>query len=332
MIGKKAMLAQLLFRTGLLRFSVGTGSPKLVVFNYHRIRPDADDFKPELDEGVFGPSVSQFEQQMAWLARNVPVLSEGEIEEFALGRSPERTAAAVTFDDGYRDNYDLALPVLRRYRIPAFFFIPSNLFDQRRLGWWDLIAYVIKRAAGPSLELDGKRYDLADRDAAIHALHQRMKLESHAETGDLVSRLGRAAQVPLPSADEQSAELMTWDQLREAREQGITIGSHTHNHHVLATLTPEQQREELVQSKLFLEQQLGSEVRSLAYPVGGYNHFTDETRQLARESGYSLAFSFNTGINTVESTEPFDVKRIGGPDDIAMFAATARFPTAFSWY
>src|SRR5260370_1733890 len=133
----KAALAGMLYRCGLLDI-VGVGvRGKLIVFNYHRIAPDARTFTTPFDEGVFGPPPSIFEQQVAWLKRNMRLLSERElIGIIDSGRHPSEPCALITFDDGYLDNYTLAYPILNRLGAPAVFFLPSHLIVSRTPGLW----------------------------------------------------------------------------------------------------------------------------------------------------------------------------------------------------
>ena len=333
MKGKKAILAGILHSSGCLRLLRGAARGRLVVFNYHRIRPDGAGSLNPFDDGVFGPSNSEFSRQMAWLRRHTQILSEAELVEIVRSeRQPADLCTMVTFDDGYRDNYTLALPVLQRLRIPAIFFIPTQPVDTRQLGWWDVIAYLIKRTTRPSIALDGLRMDLRSRprEEAIRAVQRLMKTQPTHATGSLIDQLAEACGAPLPGASLQDRELMTWDQIRDLAAQGFGIGSHTHTHRVLATLSTQEQEEELRRSKTALEQRIGRGVRSLAYPVGGYQHFTLETQALAARCGYALAFSFNTFVNQQGPVHRFDVKRIEGPQSADLLAAASILPEIFA--
>src|SRR4051812_40874806 len=105
----KAAMAGVLYRSGLLSIGGVGVNGKLIVFNYHRITPDEPSFSTPLDEGVFGPGPSVFEQQVCWLKRKMRLLSERElIEIMDTGDYPSEPCALITFDDGYLDNYTLA--------------------------------------------------------------------------------------------------------------------------------------------------------------------------------------------------------------------------------
>jgi peptidoglycan/xylan/chitin deacetylase (PgdA/CDA1 family) len=104
---------------------------------------------------------------------------------------------------------------------------------------------------------------------------------------------------------------LNWDEAQEMIGAGMAIGSHTDSHTVLSQLQPDRQFEELSRSRAILKEQLGVEADALAYPVGGRTSFTDTTQKLARDAGYSTAFSYYGGTNLRGKTSSYDVKRIG---------------------
>ncbi len=327
----KAQLSEILFQSKLLDYmQLGAGG-SLIVFNYHRIRPDGE-FSTLFHDEVFGPAVSVFARQIAWLARHTKIVAEAELlEALQSGKPLAGRCSMITFDDGYRDNYALAFPILERYRAPAVFFIPSGIIASRQLGWWDIISYFVKKAAMPQIEVDGISYDLNDaRSQTISALIGRMVREPHASTSGLLDRLSKACEVDYPSTETQSAELMSWDEIRRVSQSVVTIGSHTHTHTVLSTLDRKGQMAELETSKQMLEQQLGRRMFSIAYPVGGYAHFTAETKELARDCGYSAGYSFATGVNAWGALDAFDLRRVSSPLTVAFLAAKASLPRFFA--
>ncbi len=327
----KARLSAVLFHSKILDHLQLGADGSLIVFNYHRIRPDGNFFTC-FNEGVFGPTASEFTRQIEWLRQHARIVSEPELlEAIQSGKPLGGRCCMITFDDAYRDNYTLAFPVLERYRVPAVFFIPSGIVASRRLGWWDIISYFVKKTAKPQFELDGVRYQVnGSRDGAITALIARMVHEPHASTRGLLDRLSNACEVGYPSIEIQSAELMSWDEVRRVSQGVVTIGSHTHTHTVLSTLAGEAQRRELADSKARLERETGKQVFTIAYPVGGHAQFTSETKELARQCGYSAGYSFGTGVNIWPALDAFDVKRVSSPLTAAFFAAKASIPGLFA--
>lgn len=333
-MGKRQRLAGWIAGSWLERRLLARARGRLVVVGYHRIRPNGPGFRSDFADDVYEPTEAELDAHLRWLKANTDVLSE----EALLARladpdpRPGRLATMITFDDGYRDNYDRAYPLLKRHGLPAVFFIPSENIERRQLGWWDEIAYLLKRASGDEVSFDGERYPLGDQlEHSLLRLHRRMQREPAAQTQTLVARLAEVIGQPRPDTAACDAELMTWAQLAEMADNGMSIGGHTHGHRVLATLSEAEQWEELTQSKALIERRLGREVRSMAYPVGGYLHFTPLTQRLCLRAGFQAAYSYCTGFNQLDRVARYDIKRLSCPEDPTLFAATVSLPELFSW-
>jgi peptidoglycan/xylan/chitin deacetylase (PgdA/CDA1 family) len=324
--------AEVIWRLGVVRLLAKLPRGHLTVLAYHRIRADDARGEHPFDDGVFGPTVSQFREQIHWLTRSTEVIGESQLRLFVGRREPlPPRSTLVTFDDAYRDNFDLAFPVLQEFRVPAIFFVPTGLLEMRTLGWWDSIAYLIKRTTEPWIDLEGTKEPLdGRRHEIIDKLHERMKRSKASETAGLLKRLSTACRVPLPSPKSQDAELMTWEHVREVSRHGIAVGSHTHTHRVLTTLEGDEVRDELMTSKTILEAKTGMPVHSLAYPCGGRGTFDSRCEAVARECGYSLAFSFTSAVNDASTMSPFDVKRLGASPRLSRLAASVLVPRVFS--
>lgn len=304
--------------------------PVFVVQNYHRLFRDT--LATDFDEGVFG-GISQeyFRRQLAHLARDYDVLSEGEVIDClgGKGRFP-RKSLLLTFDDGYKDNYTLAYPVLRALRLPALFFIPTLSWSTRRLGWWDMIAWCVKKTTRRTVPIDGEDQPLrsaTEKAAAVARLLRKFYRLPDAETRGLLDTLSRDLDVALPDAAVQSRELMTTAEIKEMLDHGMAVGAHTHSHKVLATLDRQAQDREIGTSKKLLEEGLGVTVRSFAYPVGTSYSFDDGTKALVRDHGFSLAFSFYSGVNDpAGGIDPYDIRRTFRGHPYAGFLESFREP------
>jgi len=333
-MAKRETLAAILYQSGLLRLLAHTQKDGIVVLGYHRIRPDHAREDSLLDDGVYGPECRGFEQQMQWLRRKLRILHESELLDILISRKKTRGRyAVITFDDGYRDNYDLAYPILKAYSIPAIFFVCPGLVDTARLAWWDLIAYFVKKSQKQSITIRGENLPLgARKSAAITTLQGWMKKKPGSETATLLDELSAACGVPFPDRKTQQGQFMTWEQLREVNRNGVAIGSHTYHHSVLATLDEAAQQRELCDSKVALEERLACRIRTVAYPAGTYGNFTAATMRIARECGYDGAFSFRSGFNVAGAVNLFDIRRIVvGPDAGPMFACGIYMPGSFTW-
>ncbi|WP_235606768.1 polysaccharide deacetylase family protein [Syntrophotalea acetylenivorans] len=301
---------------------------KIIVCNYHRLYKEK--IFTEFDRGVFAHSVIEFEKHLLWLKKNTKILAESELIDILSGRvSTTKICSLVTFDDGYIDNYTLAYPLLKRLNVPAIFFIPTGLIDSRKLGWWDVIAYLIKKTENTSVDYRGEVVSLESKISAIKKFQGIMKIKPFEKTADLLHELSSLCDVPLPDIKKQSKELMTWEQIKEVSDAGIDIGSHTHSHRVLSTISKYEQKKELSFSKSIIEKKIGKKVNTIAYPVGNYQHFNSDTINVISKTGYDAGFSFNTGINYTRELSGFNLKRIEPSANIELLASTIFFPRLF---
>lgn len=327
--GKKDLLAKMLYRFGLFRLLSFGGNQRCIVINYHRIKK-CNNHATLFDNEVFGPDQQEFEQQIQWLKKNSDVLSEDDLISVVREQyKPSGRSIVITFDDGYVDNYSLAYPVLKQHCVPAIFFISTQSIEERCLGWWDNIAYILKSTAKKEVIFEGKclqpKYNFQEAmKTVLHFVDQNKK-----DVFDLLDTLSVACEVNSPDINIQGGELMTWDQLEEVSNNGISIGAHTHSHKILSSLDLTQQKKEIEKAKKIIEQRLSKPVRSMSYPVGNYHHFTDATKKIVADAGFDLSFSFLTGLNKYGDIDPMDVKRISVSSYFPRFVGTIEIPYLF---
>ncbi|MFH1079613.1 MAG: polysaccharide deacetylase family protein, partial [Pseudomonadota bacterium] len=316
MKGKKELLADILFNFNLVNlFKRLPLRNKLIVLNYHRIRTNDFLFSTVFDDGVYTLNQDELARQIKWLKSNTWIMSEKDLLDHnkdGVFGAPKTSAPCVviTFDDGYLDNYTLAYPILKYFEVPAILFVATQMVHARQVAWWDVIAYLIKRCAKPFIRVDGRQFPMDDQRKETIAFFQLlMKQEKYEHTKYLLSELSEACEVALPDPELQDKELLSWKEIREMAQHHIAIGSHTHTHRVLSTLSPTAQKEEMLLSKLIIEENIDQQVLSISYPVGEPHYITAETPEIASDSGYLLGFTTNTGVNQWKSIQPYGVKR-----------------------
>jgi tetratricopeptide (TPR) repeat protein len=272
------------------------------------------------------------------LKNNTRILSEAELlKQYRDGRftDPElsQPCVIITFDDGYLDNYTLAYPILKYHEVPAILFVATQMVNARQIPWWDTIAYLIKQCAKPCIDHAGQQVMLGNQKSEAIAFFQlQMKQAPYEHTKYLLAELSEACEVALPPPEVQDKEILTWDQIREMARNGIAIGSHTHSHRVLATLGSSAQKEEMILSKLIIEENIGQPVLSISYPVGELHYITADTSIIAESTGYLLGFTTNTGVNDWQSIEPYGVKRTARLlEKVSTVSLLTVLPGLFSW-
>jgi peptidoglycan/xylan/chitin deacetylase (PgdA/CDA1 family) len=318
----RSTLASVLRSTGVLPLVLalrkrGLFRPWIPVLTYHRVaRPeDAGTFDP----GVVDVTPEAFDEQVGFLVRWFDLVGLDELVAFRRGKRLPPNPLLITFDDGYLDNHDTALPILRAHGARAAFFIATSYIEERRLFWWDRVNHLVKSSRAPAIELTyprPMRLLLAterDRKRAVTALLRVIKDHFGLDLPRFLDEVSRAARVALDAAEERrlvDRTLMTWDHVRALRRAGMDIGSHTCTHRVLQTLPPDALARELAGSRSDLEKVLGEPVRTISYPVGKALAYTPAIRNAVHAAGYELGFSNGTGVNHVWRFDALDARRI----------------------
>jgi len=237
-----------------------------------------------------------FSAQMALLTDHFQVLRlEEAVERLSRGRLPAR-AVSVSFDDGYADNHDVALPILRRFGIPATFFIATGFLDGGRM-WNDTVIEAIRRAKGPTLDLSGLGLgtysvdSLPERRTAIHSLLKSIKHKPPSERDQIVDVIAASVEAPMPTN-----LMMTRNDVRALCSAGMGIGGHTVNHPILTRLAAPEAEREIADGKAELETIIGEPVALFAYPNGKpMEDFAAEHVALVKRLGFRAAVTTSWG-------------------------------------
>ena len=312
MVNKRDLLAKFSSASGLTRFlEAYPSTPSLLVINYHRI---GDRESTKFDGGIFSCTADAFSEQISFLKTRFRNVNLNQALDIIHGRtSSTGSSFLITFDDGYRDNYDLAFPLLRLHNLSATFFLPTSFIGTGELPWWDIIAYIVKTSALTTITLSFPgfmHFDISPQHQAnsIIRILQAFRHHSLTDTERFIAGLEVACGSCRPTVSDERI-FLSWDEAREMQLNGMDFGSHTHTHPVLSKLCIADQLEELTTSRTILERELCRPILTVAYPVGGQGAFTPETQRAAAQAGYTSAFSFYSGTNRSEATKPYDVLR-----------------------
>jgi peptidoglycan/xylan/chitin deacetylase (PgdA/CDA1 family) len=242
--------------------------------------------------------IRQIVEQIAFLARCYRCISMDALVEALLSGQPlPRNAAVVTFDDGYRDNYDVAYPILRRHGVPAIFYVATGALEGGEPLWPSEARYLV-HAGGAQLTgpFPAGRYDLgtpALRERAARELKQWLVGLPTGERQDALREMRRRAAVDLTAL---RTGMMTWAQVREMRQGGMLFGAHTVSHPLLPSIPLGEAREEIVGSRQALEAELGETARHFSYPNPGSGvHWSPAVREIVREAGFATAVTSQSG-------------------------------------
>lgn len=292
-----------------------TAAPTFHILLYHGVHGDGVDVGLRNRSGKH-VSASRFDAEMEAVAADRPLVSMLDIAAALRGeRSLPDGAVAVTFDDGFANNYDQARPILERHRVPATVYVSTGFIGTGRRMWSDRLEASFLAASAPrlDLEVDGERFDyeLGDDDrrlAAFLAVKARAKRLPNATKDRLVDAvtesLGPAA-TPHPLYD-----FLDWDRLREMDESPlIDIGAHTVDHVSLSRVSPDEMASQIDGSVDAVAAELGHPCPLFAYPEGQAHDYDDAVVAHLRARGIDHAPSAVAGSNVLGAVDPYHLRR-----------------------
>ena len=263
-----------------------------VIFTLHRVLPEPPaQFSPNAILQITPEFLDAVIAGVRQIGMEIVTLDEG----LRRLRSPieERLFVVLTFDDGYRDNLEHALPVLERHDAPFTIYIPTAYIDGAGRVWWQALEDIIRTHSSIEADTGGGAGRIATdtikaKHAAYDRLYARMRALREPDREHMMSDLALQAGYDL---DAQCRDLiMGWDELRDlSRNPLCTVGAHTVHHYELAKLSETDAREEITGSIDRLESELGERPRHLSYPIGGRASAGAREYELALQAGVASA-------------------------------------------
>lgn len=285
-----------------------------LILLYHRVSHETQEAEP--DPFLLGVTDQRFEEHLRVLRKMAYPMSLGDLAQaLKRGTLPPR-AVAVTFDDGYADNFYLAKPMLEKFNIPATVFVLAGCLGDTF--WWDDLTRIILQPEilpqNLGLKLSDFTYQTSlksnskmGRRRLLQDLHRSLRSLSSAQQQIALQHLSNWAGFVLQSQCNRRA-LSLEELKRLADGELVEIGAHTVTHPSLANLPPSKQRREITNSKVFLENVLNKPIKGFSYPFGLKNDFTNETITIVQEAGFDYACS--SEIDTVWSkSDPYQLPR-----------------------
>jgi len=287
-----------------------SASSKFCILCYHRVGTEGVPFFSRLAPEVF-------EAQMQYLRRHYRIVSLSQMCREVKEGSAVPSTLAITFDDGYRDLYSHAFPVLQKYEIPATIYLIGNCMETGEAPWYDRIFVALGAARTETLELElsePRTFVLSDpaaRAAAAWEIVCYLRSVPDMRRREWCASFER--QVPVPAA-ELEGRMLDWNHVRTMQRGGVCFGAHTMSHPSVSRLAPSDLREELSGSKKLLENGLQVSVEHFAYPFGKPSDCSDAAENLFSQLGFLSAVTTTAGPNT-SGANPFRLCRMQIGDD-----------------
>ena len=284
---------------------------------YHRVNDDKDPFFP-------ATPIEVFKKQMYYLVSNFNICAlEEAVERLKRKDVPDNTLV-ITFDDGYRDNYLNAFPVLKTLSIPATIFLSTEAIGTGKRLWHDRVFSAFRETQLPFLEglnsIPGKHM--------LRTLEE--KLSTQRKVLDFLRTLNDSdlyywidylvKKLAVEDRKEAPDFMLTWADICLMHQSGIYFGSHTVTHPVLSRVSLDKLQDEIFESKKTLETKLRIPIKTFAYPFGRKTDFDDSSKNALKEAGYICGVTTIFGANGKDQ-DLFELRR-GKPweEDVASFA------------
>jgi peptidoglycan/xylan/chitin deacetylase (PgdA/CDA1 family) len=321
------MLASALAKSGALRlareFGAGRGQ-QLAVLAYHRVLPSIDaGFSG--DEELVSALLEDFEWQVNFLARHCNVLTVAQLLSVLRGQAelPPR-AVLVTFDDGCIDAVRYASPALSTAGVPAIFFVSSGYIGTRDLYWFDDVFHRFVHSPRDAFRLESLDLEIrlppdpAGRKRAAEPVVRALKRADRALHVEALQEIRSACEVVLAESVIDANRPMNWEEVGALVRQGMSVGSHSVTHPVLAGLDDRELSWELEESRRTIESRLEAECRLIAYPLGGDQGYSvsgaiavdDRVRRFAAAAGYEAGFTYVPGVARIGQDDPLLFNRV----------------------
>ena len=306
---------------------------KVTILTYHRVLSRDDLHKHWVQPGMY-VETGVFEQHVQFLQEHFDVLSFHELLARWQSRDwdDDRRYCVITFDDGWLDNYQNAYPILRKYRIPATIFLPTNFVGTTEWFWPEKVSCLIKEMLS---RVDGekrKRHSMGSRVLSqfLDIDEERIRAVSQGEgarqafaddiieqcknlSPEIITQFISALASELGFAFPQERALMNWEEVAHMSGDGIAFGSHSCSHRILTKLSMDEVRAELAGSQRVLQDRTKNYVPVFCYPNGNSNA---DIQNLVQECGYQAATGVRSGVEGRRPDNKFELRRVSIHNDM----------------
>lgn len=270
-------------------------------------------------------SRAEFEEHLAYLVKHNNVLSLDEVVEAKINREElPANPTVITIDDGYSDAYEIAFPLLKKYRMPATLYTITDFVDGNIWLWTDLMRYLLVESDAGFFSYEHPNGEVVEAELGddLHKLEIAGKVNTilkklpEKEKNYRIEEIAKSLEIQIPEAPTKDYAPISWEQAKEMDSSGLKIESHTVTHPILPNVEARQLEYELSGAKERLEDVLERSVEHFCYPNGSLNQAVEKAVQKA---GYKSAVTTEYGFNSGRS-ELLLLKRIDAAPRIANFA------------
>ena len=310
---------------------------RVAILTYHRVVSDRMVRDEHIQPGMYVRGQS-FDAHIAYLRSRFTIISLEELLDlWQTNRlKSDQSYCVITFDDGWKDNYQFAFPVLMKYRIPATIFLATDFIGTARWFWPDQMMLLLEkgreyatgsaeRKTASTVLTETIGVTLSPGDAIFRRIESGAPIDPDSiielckgievdRIHQMIDRLNRALHVVLP----MHRVLLNWDEVREMAGNGVTFGSHSGSHRILTQIPLSDVKTELIDSRKTMLEQGIKPVPVFCYPNGNFDR---DIQELVRESGYFAAVGCEVGLEGDKPGDLFALKRVSLHEDSSASAS-----------
>jgi len=308
-------------------------SNKSFILMYHRVMASRDNQPCFVQPGMYVSS-SSFEKQIVFLRDRYEIVFLEDLVEKAVRGELIADLCAITFDDGWRDNFTDAFPILEKYHVPASIFLATGFVGTDRIFWPEEICYYLDSNLADTCDFDNgppsylrfskeiSRFRQSTRETLFDRSISILKGYSPTDRDEVLGYFRS-----ILKADPLPRQMLSWDEVREMLASGLVrFGAHTVNHEILDQLSIQKATDEIILSREEIELCLGNTVNTFAYPNGNNNK---NIRGILADHGFNAAVTTHKGFFDC-SVSLMEIPRVAIHDDVSntvpMFRSRILFP------
>ncbi len=319
----KEVIYQSIDRSGLNMWARKKNANSILFLTYHLVLPYSEKFKRFDYRNVV--STDNFDKQIRFLKKKYDVISLSEAHHLMQDKWQKGSYAVITFDDGFRNNYTDAYPVLKNNKVPATFYVCTNYIAQNKMLWTEVVTALLTFTKKDQIQLNLKKPEIFTLNSMKDVEKTSLKIRRYLKTSTISEKNRILKELQKQCDDvinplEQDADryrFMNWNEVREMADNNMEIGSHTENHILLNMADAETTFKELKNSKATLERELKRTCLHFSYPNGGAENYSQEHIWQLRQLGYHSAATQIKGFNN-KDTDVFQIRRINISRDMSL--------------
>jgi peptidoglycan/xylan/chitin deacetylase (PgdA/CDA1 family) len=320
----KKMIGYVLFFSGIVYLYSAMkrllGIREVTVLMYHRV-VDSDD---TLDQDVITANRDIFRMQVEYLSTKCNIINFEELGSYRNSNIPiPKRSVIITFDDGYRDNYEIAYPILKENKASAMIALATGFIGKKDLFWWDKLSYCVHQTkASEVVSARLGKLCLHDKEKAISRIQQSLKEATDQVKKEILDEILQKLNIPILLKNEV---FLTWKDVREMSMHRISYAAHTVTHPILTRISLSEAKKEIKNSKQDIEREINREVNVFTYPNGKKEDMSEGIDKFLKEHGFKFCLSTQYGTNRI-TTNMFRLNRVGieRDDNMVLFKVKVR--------